>query len=191
MIKGEVVALVRRAFASTVVLGAAGALVLTGCSSNADSNPSQSATPTPTQTSASPSPTPTQTKTSGVSTYTVKSGSYAKIAGQGAGTWPATGGKMVITPSGSGVLAGAIEVAAKGGATKGDWILNLKTDGKGNVLSGSLTSPGVSFKVTGSGGRINYLTVQGGTTLVTEAAIPVQNGTAAPTTMSLSIIGAN
>ncbi|MGA9148824.1 MAG: hypothetical protein WBZ04_14790 [Candidatus Nanopelagicales bacterium] len=186
-------ALVRRAFASTVVLGAAGALVLTGCSSNADSNPSQSATPTPTptQTSASPSPTPTQTKTSGVSTYTVKSGSFAKIAGQGAGTWTATGGKMVITPSGSGVLAGAIEVAAKGGATKGDWILNLKTDGKGNVLSGSLTSPGVSFKVTGKGGKINYLTVQGGTTLVTESPIPVQNGTAAPTTMTLSVVGAN
>lgn len=181
----------RKAFVSTVVLGAAGVLALTGCSSNADSNPSQSATPTPTQTSASPSPTASPTKTSSATTYTVKTGSFAKIAGQGGGTWPATGGKMVVTPSGSGALAGLIEVAAKGGASKGDWILNLKTDAKGNVLSGSLTSPGVSYKVTGAGGRINYLTVQGGTTLVTEASIPVQNGTAAPTTMTLSVIGAN
>ena len=96
---------------------------------------------------------------------------------------------MVSTPSGTGPLAGTVEVAAKGNASKGDWILNLKTDGKGNVESGSLTSPGVSYKVTGKGGKINYLTTGGGTTLTTTSPIPVQMGTTSPTTMTLNITG--
>ena len=88
---------------------------------------------------------------------------------------------MVSTPSGTGPLAGSVEVAAKGNATK--------TDGKGNVESGSLTAPGVSFKVTGKGGQINYLTTGAGTTLTTTSPIPVQSGTATPTTMTLNITG--
>ena len=89
------------------------------------------------------------------------------------------------------VAFAAVLLLATLGAHAQETVFYKCTDAKGNVLSGSLTSPGVSYKVTGSGGRINYLTVQGGTTLVTEAAIPVQNGTAAPTTMALSVIGAN
>lgn len=96
---------------------------------------------------------------------------------------------MVVTPSGSGVLAGTVAVAARGNSTKGDWILNLKTDSKGNVESGSLTSPGISYKVTGPGGSINYLTTQNGSTLITVKPIPVQNGSETPTTMTLSIVG--
>lgn len=173
-------------------LGAASVLVVAGCSSNSDSTPSSSPTPVPTSASASPTSSPTSASpkpTSASNKYTVKSGSYAQIAGQGAGKWPATGGTMVSTPSGTGPLAGSVEVAAKGNATKGDWILVLKTDGKGNVESGSLTAPGVSFKVTGKGGQINYLTTGAGTTLTTTSPIPVQSGTATPTTMTLNITG--
>lgn len=96
---------------------------------------------------------------------------------------------MVSTPSGTGALAGSVEVAAKGNASKGDWILVLKTDAKGNVESGTLTSPGVSYKVTGKGGKINYLTTGSGTTLQTTSPIPVQMGTTAPTTMTVSVTG--
>ena len=181
----------RKAFCVHRRIWGGGIFALTGCSSNADSNPSQSATPTPTQTSASPSPTASPTKTSSGTTYTVKTGSFAKIAGQGGGTWPATGGKMVVTPSGSGALAGLIEVAAKGRREQGDWILNSRPTPRATCSAVRSPHQALATKVTGAGGRINYLTVQGGTTLVTEASIPVQNGTAAPTTMALSVIGAN
>lgn len=170
-----------------LAIGAAGALALTGCSGNSTSNPSQSATPTQSSSSASPSGSPTST--SNVPKYTVKSGSYVKVAGLSSGPSTANGGTMNISPNGSGLLAGDIEVAAKGTAGKPDWILQLKANGNGNVVSGSLTSPGIMYKVTGSGGKINYLTTTTGTTVVTVTAIPVQQGTDTPTTMTLSITG--
>ena len=96
---------------------------------------------------------------------------------------------MISTPSGTGPLAGSVEVAAKGNATKGDWILNLKTDGKGNVASGSLTAPGDSCNLTGHRGQITSLPTAPRTTLTTTSPIPVQSGTATPTTMTLNITG--
>ncbi len=190
-----------RTLVVTAGLGTAAALVLAGCSSS-PSTPSSSPTPTASPTATpTPTPTPTPTRTtatpSNVNKYSVKSGSSANISGDGAGTnvgkYPATGGTMIVTPSGTGALGGRVEVAAKGNASKGDWILNLVTDGKGNVISGSLTAPGVSFKVDGKGGKINYLTTGSGTTLVTVSAIPVRKGTgtgpAAPTNMELNITG--
>ena len=130
---------------------ATGALILTGCSGNSNSNPSQSASPT--QSSSSASPSKSATPTSDTHKYTVKSGSFVKVTGLSSGSFTASGGSMVISPNGSGLLAGDIEVAAKGAAGKPDWILQLKANGDGNVVSGSLTSPGVMYKVTGSGGK--------------------------------------
>lgn len=181
----------RRSILAATGLGATAVLALAGCSSSSDSTPSTSPTPASTSPSAthSGSHTASPTQTSSTTKYTVKSGSYAQIAGQGAGKWPATGGTMISTPDGSGPLGGTVQVAAKGNATKGDWILNLKTDGKGNVESGTLTSPGVSYKVTGPGGKINFLTTGSGTTLTTTSAIPVQMGTTSPTKMTLNITG--
>ncbi len=187
-----------RTLAVTAGLGTAAALVLAGCSSSTPSTPSSSPTPTKSPTAtASPTPTRTTPPPSPVSKYSVKSGSFANISGDGAGNkvgkYPATGGSMTLTASGTGALAGSIDVSARGNASKGDWSLELVTDGKGNVTSGSLTAPGVSFKVDGKGGKINYLTTQSGTTLVTVSAIPVRKGAgtgpSAPTNMELNITG--
>lgn len=187
-----------RSLGVSVGIGAAAVLALAGCSSNSDSTPSSS----PTQSSSSASPTaspthtsPTHTATptatpSNVSKYTVKSGSYANVKGKGAGKYSASGGSMVVTPNGKGALAGKVVVNAKGTSGQADWLLTLDVDAKGNVTSGSLQSPGFDYKVTGSGGQINYLTTGSGTTLTTTKPIPVQNGTAAPTTMTLNINGA-
>ncbi len=187
-----------RTLTVTAGLGTAAALALAGCSSSTPSTPTSSPTPTTSHT-ATPTPTPTKATTapSNVSKYSVKSGSFANISGDGAGNkvgkYPAAGGSMILTASGTGALAGRIEVAAKGSGNQNDWILNLVIDGRGYVNSGSLTAPGVSFKVDGKGGKINYLTTQSGTTLVTSSPIPVRKGTgtgpSAPTNMELNIIG--
>ncbi len=189
-----------RTLAVTAGLGTAAALVLAGCSSSTPSTPSSSPTPTKSPTAtASPTPTRTTATPSDVTKYVVKSGSFANITSDGAikgvGKHPAAGGTMIVTRSGTGALGGRIEVAAKGTAGKSDWILNLVTDGNGNVTSGSLTAPGVSFKVDAKGGKIGYRTTESGTTLVTERAIPVRQGTGTgptvATNMELSITGGN
>lgn len=184
-----------RSLGVSVGIGAAAVLALAGCSSNSDSTPSSS--PTQSSSSASPTASPTHTSPthtasptatpSNVTKYTVKSGSYANVKGKGAGKYSASGGSMVVTPNGTGALAGKVAVNAKGASGQADWILLLDVDGKGNVTGGSLQSPGFDYKVTGSGGQINYLTTGSGTTLTTTKPIPVQTGTAAPTTMTLNI----
>jgi hypothetical protein len=192
-----------------VSIAAVAVLGLAGCSSSNDTTPSNSPTPTAAATSAtakptSPSPTasptksptkaPTQSPTKSPTTpsnaqrYALSSGGTVKIAGQGAGTYNTKGGQMTFTQS-DGVLGGTIEVSAKGDAKTGDFNMKLVTNASGTVTSGSLTSPGSEFVVTGKGGKINFLTAGNGTTLVTVSAVPVQAGTGTPTKMTINLTG--
>ena len=187
---------ITRSLGTAVGIAAVTALGLAGCSSGDDTTPSEA--PTPTETSASASPTATSaspTKSSASPTSSTSStkdsiaaGGKVKVAGQGADTYKTTGGTMTFTPT-SGALGGKIEVFAKGDAKTGDFDMQLTTNASGTVTSGSLTSPGTEYTVTGKAGKINFLTTGSGTTLVTVSAIPVQAGTASPTTMTINITG--
>ncbi|NQU36217.1 MAG: hypothetical protein HQ526_01305 [Actinobacteria bacterium] len=180
---------ITRSAGTVLGIAAVAALGLAGCSSSDDATPSESPTPTsasPTATSASPSTSPTTP--SGATKYALSAGGTAKIAGQGSPTYKSTGGEMTFKQT-DGVLGGTIEVFAKGNAQTGDFDIKLVTNASGAVTSGSLTSPGTEYKVTGKSGKINFLTTDKGTTLVTVSAIPVQAGTQTPTTMTLNLTG--
>jgi hypothetical protein len=188
---------ITRAAGSVMGIAAVAAFGLAGCSSSNDAAPSESPTPTATATSASPSASPTATSASpskspttpsSATKYSLSAGGSVKIAGLGAGPYKATGGTMTFAQSG-GVLGGKVEVSAKGDAKTGDFNIELVTNSSGSVTSGSLTSPDQKFTVIGKGGKINFLTTGEGTTLVTVSPIPVQSGTATPTTMTLNLTG--
>lgn len=184
---------ITRAAGSVMGIAAVAAFGLAGCSSSNDATPSESPTPTATATSASPSatsasPSKSPTTPSTATKYSLSAGGTAKIAGQGAPSYKSTGGEMTFNQT-DGLLGGTIEVFAKGNAQSGDFDIKLVTNASGAVTSGSVTSPGQKFTVTGKTGKINFLTAGKGTTLVTVSAIPVQSGTAAPTTMTLNLTG--
>lgn len=94
---------------------------------------------------------------------------------------------MVVTNTGEGGLGGTIEVYAKGDAEKGDFDLTLETDASGQVTGGNFSSPGTGYDVAGDSGKINFLTTESGTTLVTVTDIPVQQETDTPTSMTIEL----
>ncbi len=167
-----------------MLLGTAATLAIVGCSS-----PKPTPTPTPT-----PTKSPTATATSAVSTYKVNPGGKVVVVGF-ATQYLTSGGVMRINSnggSGSGVLAAGINIVATStapGAPSG-WVLNLVTNAAGVVVSGSLVSPGVQYKVISESGKINFQRSENGILIWITAPVKVQNGTEAPTTMTGQITGA-
>ncbi len=170
-----------------MLLGTAATLAIAGCSSP---KPTPTQSPTPTK-----SPTATATATSAVSTYKVNPGGKLVVVGFATQYLTSGGGIMRINSnggSGSGRLAAGINIVATSttpGSPSG-WELNLVTNAAGVVVSGSLVSPGVQYKVISESGKINFLTTENGILIEIKIPIKVQNGTEAPTTMTGQITGA-
>ena len=89
--------------------------------------------------------------------------------------------------SGTGTLAGSIDVASSCCAQfASPWNLHLITDANGVVVSGTLQGEGHKF-LLGKGGKINFLTFNGGTTLVTSVRIPAQEKLYTPVKIAIEI----
>ncbi|MEI8083337.1 MAG: hypothetical protein WCI74_15985 [Actinomycetes bacterium] len=195
-----------------VAVGAAGLLAVAGCSSSSSepsaspsastSAVSPSATPTPTTPTATPThttatptpthttkkPTPTPTKAP-ITTYKIKGGTVT-VSGSGSPKYVAEGGTIVVDPnngSGTGTLAASINVASSCCAQfPSPWTMHLVTDANGVVISGTLQGDGSKY-VLGKGGKINWLTFNGGTTLVTTTRIPAMRGTETPVKIAIEL----
>lgn len=175
-------------------LAAAATIALGGCSTNSSNtgattsaSASESSSTSPTGSgSATPSPTPTVA-------YQLSSGGRVTVSGDST-RWAADGGLLRVATSGAvknGTQAASIAVDATSHTAGGPsgWILNLTTNGSGQVLSGTLDSPGVRYTLSKASGKIVFAVNGGRLSVATQQAIAVTQSGQAPTTMTIALSG--
>ncbi len=161
----------------------------TGATTSPTSGPSSSqssSASTTSSSSATPSPTPTVA-------YQLSSGGRVTVSGDST-RWAADGGLLRVATSGavkSGTQTARIAVDATSHTAGGPsgWILNLTTNGSGQVMDGTLDSPGVRYTVSKPSGKVVFAVNGGRLTVATQQAITVTQSGQAPTTMTIALTG--
>lgn len=183
---------VKRSGVAIGALAGVAALTLGACSTNS-SNTGATTSPSATSPSSSVSTSPTGPSPSPTTAYQLSSGGRVAVSGDST-RWAADGGVLRIAAPGgvkSGSQAASIAVDATSRTAGGPsgWILNLVTNSSGQVVSGTLDSPGVRYTVSKPSGKLVFAVKDGRLSIATQQAIAVVRSGQAATTMTIALTG--
>lgn len=171
------------------------ALGLSACSTNS-TNTGATSSASPSSASANPSasnPSSATPSASPTAAYQLSSGGRVTISGDST-RWAADSGVLRVGTTGavkSGTQSARIAVDAVSHTAGGPsgWILNLATNGSGQVVSGTLDSPGVRYTVTKASGKLVFAVNGGRISVATQQPITVQQAGQTTTTMTVALTG--